>query len=182
MEFVLGTAGTGPTFRPAVYSVSNTETDISGAGTAVTGTKTQKFISYPNNVLGFDQNRIAGSSHNHKPRCTWTINRIYAKNNATGAIQAVALATDEVYVEFDVCELLLLSPFAFCTPDGKQGMYGISNLTFQFNMASNANRAWRAVRFNQTANFSLAGKFKEATIDKFENSQFILCSSLLIRL
>jgi hypothetical protein len=50
-------------------------------------------------------------------------------------------------------------------------MYGISNLTFQFNMASNANRAWRAVRFNQTANFSLAGKFKEATIDKFENSQ-----------
>jgi hypothetical protein len=76
MEFILGTAGSGTSFKPAVYSVANTETDISGSATAVTGTKTQKFISYPNNVLGYDQNRIAGSSHHHKPRGTWTINRI----------------------------------------------------------------------------------------------------------
>jgi hypothetical protein len=47
MEFILGTAGTGPTFRPAAYSVGNAESDLGEAGTAVTGTKTQKFISYP---------------------------------------------------------------------------------------------------------------------------------------
>ena len=66
-----------------------------------------------------------------------------------------------------------MSPFAFGNPDGKQGMYGISNLTFQFNMASNANRAWRAVRFNDNP-FPLSPTFKVATIDKFENSQLHL--------
>ena len=50
-------------------------------------------------------------------------------------------------------------------------MYGIPNLTFQFNMASTANRAWRAVRFNSNAALNLSSTFKTATIDKFENSQ-----------
>ena len=127
MDFILGTAGAADTIRPVVYTPANAEADLSG-NTRVFGTKTQKFISYPNNVLGFDQNRIAGSSHNHKPRGTWSINRIYGKDSA-GLIQAVLLADEDVYVEFDVCEPLLLSPFTLGQPD-HPGFYGISNLTF----------------------------------------------------
>ena len=88
-EFIISAAGASTGTRPVVYTVGNTESDLS-SGSAVVGTKTQQFISYPNNVLGFDQNRPAGSSHNHKPRGTWAINRIYCKDSA-GAIQPLGL-------------------------------------------------------------------------------------------
>ena len=39
---------------------------IPGAGTGATGTSPQTFISYPNNVLAFDQNRLGGSAKMHK--------------------------------------------------------------------------------------------------------------------
>jgi hypothetical protein len=53
----------------------------------------------------------------------------------------------EVYVQFEVTEPLLLSPFIFGSGEGKQGFYGIQTMNFQMNMLSNAQRAWRCVRF-----------------------------------
>jgi hypothetical protein len=77
------------------------------------------------------------------------------------------MADNEVYVRFRVTEPLLLSPFTFGTTDGKQGFYGIQTLNFQMNMMSNANRAWRSVRFpGRTGDF-----VKTAQIESFENSQ-----------
>ena len=40
-----------------------------------------------------------------------------------------------------------MSPFIFGSPENKQGFYGITNMNFQVNVASNANRAWRSVLF-----------------------------------
>ena len=77
------------------------------------------------------------------------------------------MAGNEVYVRFRVTEPLQLSPFTFGTTDGKQGFYGIQTLNFQMNMMSNANRAWRSVRFpGRTGDFA-----KTAQIESFENSQ-----------
>ena len=51
---------------------------------------------------------------------------------------------NEVYVVFDVCEPLMLSPFIFGSGEGKQCFYGIQTMSLQMNMASTANRAWRS--------------------------------------
>ena len=66
-----------------------------------------------------------------------------------------------MYVRLRVTKPLLLSPFTFGTTDGKPGFYGIQTLNFQMNMMSNANRAWRSVRFPG----------RTAQIESFENSQ-----------
>ena len=57
------------------------------------------------------------------------------------------VANNEIYVEFEVTEPLLLSPFVFGSTHGNQGFYGIQTMNFQMNMLSNANRAWRSARF-----------------------------------
>jgi hypothetical protein len=64
-----------------------------------------------------------------------------------------------------VTEPLLLSPFVFGHPEGKQGFYGIQTMNFQMNIASNASRAWRAAQFG---NFT-----KTATVEAFEDSQLL---------
>jgi hypothetical protein len=46
------------------------------------GTRPQAFVSYNNNVLSYDMNRLAGTSYTHKPRGSWKINGIYAKDGA----------------------------------------------------------------------------------------------------
>ena len=61
-----------------------------------------------------------------------------------------------------------MSPFVFGNDDGKAGLYGLNNLIFQFNMLSNANRAWRAVRFNTTLPWATSAKI--ASIESFEES------------
>ena len=82
LEYVLGApTANGADSRPIVYYPSATDAEPS-TSTAVKGTRTQQRISYPNTVLSFDQNRLAGSSHNHKPRGTWAISRIYVKDAA----------------------------------------------------------------------------------------------------
>jgi len=74
--------------RPALYLVS-TDTqeripmvlDLSSPGNyegSVQGTRTQTFRSNNNNVLSYDYNRIAGSSHQHRPRGSRKLQEFYS--------------------------------------------------------------------------------------------------------
>ena len=167
MQFVIGSTGTGANARPGLYVPGTADTEPSGTAEpeASNGTRTQKFMSYANNVLSYDMNRIAGSSHFHKPRGSWQILQIFAGSVASP--REVLLADNDVWVVFQVTEPLLLSPFVFGNKENKQGFYGISNLTFSFNMAANANRAWRCARFGSN---QLPTACKTAVVDNFANS------------
>jgi hypothetical protein len=68
---------------------------------------------------------------------------------APDAKQNVQITDTTVYVQFDVCEPIMLSPFIFGSGNGKQGFYGIQTMNFQMNMASTANRAWRSAAIPQ---------------------------------
>ena len=74
------------------------------------------------------------------------------------------LADTDIYVEFDVTEPLLLSPFVFGSGYGKQGFYGIQAMNFQMVMTGNANRAWRC---------AYHGSVKTATVHTFVNSRLL---------
>ena len=63
-------------------------------------------------------NRPAGTAYYHKPRGSWKVNRIYALN--LGVPRVPQLDDTVVYVEFDVTEPLLLSPFVFGSGYGKR--------------------------------------------------------------
>ena len=106
-------------------------------------------MSYANNILSYDMNRLAASRHFHKPRGSFQITQIYGGSPTSQ--RDVQLGDNDVWVVFNVTEPLLLSPFVFGNKENKQGFYGISNLTFSFNMAANANRAWRCARFGTNA-------------------------------
>ena len=68
-------------------------------------------------------NRPTGTAYYHKPRGSWKVNKIYAIDG--GSPRVPTLDDTVVYVEFDVTEPLLLSPFVFGSGHGKQGFYGI---------------------------------------------------------
>jgi hypothetical protein len=111
---------------------------------AFKGTRAQTFVSYANNSLSYDRNRLAGSSWYHKPRGTWILKELYALE---GTAKRKPKVTDTVvYATYTVTEPLLLSPFVFGHPEGKQGFYGIQTMNFQMNMSPTANRAWRSVK------------------------------------
>ena len=61
----------------------------------------------------------------------------------------------------------MLSPFIHGNPENKQGFYGITNMNFQMNMASSANRAWRSARFT-SINGGIFNKI--ASIQSFQSS------------
>ena len=133
------------------------------------GKRHQSFFSHPNNVLSYDKHRLAGSSWYHKPRGSYKLIALYALNE--GAKIRPRITDTTVYATFRVTEPLLLSPFVFGHPDGKQGFYGIQTMNFQMNIAANASRAWRAASFlgqDGTNPFT-----KSATIESFENSQLL---------
>ena len=53
--------------------------------------------------------------------------------------------SQDVYLKFHIDEpLLFLSPFTYATERNTQGMYGIQNMNFQFQLQG-ATRAWRAI-------------------------------------
>jgi hypothetical protein len=116
------------------------------------GTREQAFVSHAHNVLGFDSIRPAGSSHKHRPRGIFKIDRIYTSSDggitASGVPDAAA-ATTKVYVQFTVSEPLFLSPFLVGADElgHHPGIYGINNMNLTINFLPNANRAWRAARF-----------------------------------
>jgi hypothetical protein len=165
MDCVISTAANsegGGNLRPAIFFPGATEAIPTNNG--FNGTRSQKYISYSNNVLAYDMNRPAGSSYFHKPRGSWVVNRIYGGTLA--APREVRVSDDLIMVEFKVTEPLLLSPFTFGHPD-HPGFYGISNLTFNFSFAPNASRAFRSVRWNPAYN----GVVKGATIAAIDNSE-----------
>ena len=115
---------------------------------------TQQFVSYPSNILAFDQER-PGASYKHKPRGSFIIKRVSTSaDNSTPTTIADTTIPDVsstvVYVDVEVTEPILMSPFIFGSPENKQGFYGITNMNFQMNMAPNANRCWRSVKFKKT--------------------------------
>ena len=110
-------------------------------------TREQAFISHNHNVLGFDSMRPAGSSHTHRPRGSFIIDKIYTSgDNGLTANGIPTETSNEVYVQITVKEPLFLSPFlvgADC--EGHHpGIYGINNMNLTINFLPNANRAWRA--------------------------------------
>ena len=76
-----------------------------------------------------------------------------------------AVTDNVVYVTVTLTEPLLLSPFVFGSPENKAGFYGITNVNFQMSMASDANRAWRSVKFPQSDGVAEAvGPFTEMAV------------------
>ena len=74
-----------------------------------------------------------------------------------------------MYVNFEVTEPLLLSPFIFGSGMGKQGFYGIQTMNFQMNIAPTANRAWRsAIPGWEAGNYK-----KNATVFEFTDSTLL---------
>ena len=117
-------------------------------GTA--GTREQSFISHAHNVLGFDSIRPAGSSHKHRPRGIFKIDRIYTSTD--GGITASGVPTTvatRVYVQFTVSEPLFLSPFLVGADELSHhpGMYGVNAMNLTINFLPNANRAWRSAKY-----------------------------------
>ena len=175
------TTDSGNNPRPVLYNVaSNTQERVPGAldptsaanlSASLTGTRTTNFISSNNTVLSYDRNRLAGSSYYHKPRGSWKLQALYAIDAATSAKRSPVPADSTIYVTFKVTEPLIISPFVFGAPEGKQGFYGIQTMNFQMNIAPTANRAWRCA--NTVANKSAAALIKTATVDSFTDSQLI---------
>ena len=153
--------------RPLVFYPGAAE--VGPAGDAnFNGARPFSYTSYQNNSLAYDMNRPAGTAYYHKPRGSWKVNRIYAINDAND--QVVPEIDDTVvYVEFDVCEPLLLSPFVFGSGYGKQGFYGIQAMNFNFVLTGNANRAWRCATFPGAAGAAI----KTATVESFSNSRLL---------
>jgi len=163
-----------------IESVANLVANINAG---LQGTAPTKFLSYPNNVLGFDHNRPSGTSKKHRPRGSYKILEMYAfipdgAGRPTNVRRVPTCADREIYVTFEVTEPLMMSPFCFGTTDNKAGMYGVQTLNFQMNMLSHANRAWRSARHMLTP--GAVGPVieptyftKTAEVVRFERSQLI---------
>ena len=138
--------------------------DVEPTGVHERGLRPTGYISHPNNVLSYDMNRPAGTSYYHKPRGSWKLKELWAND---GGIPRLPTTDDtEVFVKFEVCEPLLMSPFVFGSGFGKQGFYGVQSMNFQMVMTGgNANRAWRSARYHTN--------IKTATIVEFEDSQLV---------
>ena len=125
-EFQLDSGGDGTTIKPTLY--------YPGAANAppvndFTGTRPVSYQSFANNSLSYDMNRPAGTAYYHKPRGSWKLKKMYALN--AGVQRVPTVADKEVYVQFEVCEPLLMSPFIFGSGFGKQGFYGIQTINFK---------------------------------------------------
>ena len=93
--------------RPVVYMPGASET--AAAVDKFEGAHQRSFISYPSNVLSHDANRQIGNVYDPRPRGSWKLKAIYA--NSPDAKRTVAMGDTTVYVQFDVCEPIILSPF-----------------------------------------------------------------------
>ena len=64
-----------------------------------------------------------------RPRGSWKLQAIYA--GSPDNKQTVQITDNGVYVQFDVCEPIMLSPFIFGSGSCKQRLYGIQTMNFQ---------------------------------------------------
>ena len=143
----LGAGGPATTIRLAVfYPGANTDPQSTGAGTAAANANTfqgfasQSFAPYPNNVLSYDKQRLVAGDRERTPRGSFVIKRISTAANYVAGLAVAnttipAVNSTTVYVDAQITETLLMSPFIFGSPENKQGFYGIANMNFQ--------RIWR---------------------------------------
>ena len=106
-------------------------------GGAAGGERT--FTSFNNNILSYDMNRIANSSHCHKPRGSYVIDAIFrAESDAVAIggtrqpITANPATYPGVYVQFTVTEPLFLSPFllGLASKEDHSGIFSVNALNF----------------------------------------------------
>jgi hypothetical protein len=69
--------------------------------------------------------RPAGSSHNHRPRGSFRILRIFASDDGGRTPRASTAADTTMYIQFRTLEPIFVSPFVFGCEENKAGMYGI---------------------------------------------------------
>ena len=176
MAYQLDVIGTGMARTLQIFQPNAAEADgVTTPGAGYTnGTKNRSWMSYPNNSLAYDMSRPS-ASNKKKPRGTWKLLQLYALDN-TGAQRPPKVTDLTVYARFKVVEPLLLSPFVFGNPGGKQGFYGIQTMNFQMNMSANASRAWRSVPYLVTAATGTAKDqwfVKTATVSAFNDSKLL---------
>lgn len=83
--------------------------------------------------------------------------------------------TQQIYVQFQVTEPLLLSPFIFADPkSNNQGFYGVQNMNFVFNIGD-ASRVWRTANYTAAATASPLGttSITAASVLSFASSRLI---------
>ena len=130
-------------------------------------------------------NRIANSSHSHKPRGNYVIDAIFKATSDANAINGTWLdLTDATaagyYVKFSVTEPLFLSPFllGLSEKEDHSGIFSINALNFTINFSQSANRAWRSARFVNPTATPLASpvyQTKTATLIYVDNNSQMLC-------
>ena len=125
MPFQLGYGFGTNADRPVIFMPGTTENITAAATAAVAFKRPFGYRSYNNNVLSYDTGRSAGTAYYHRPRGSWKIMRIYSIDGATQLLRMPLLTDTTVYVQFQVTEPLLLSPFVFGSGLGKPGCYGI---------------------------------------------------------
>ena len=95
-------------------------------------------VGKSNNPLG----NYTNTNHNDLlPRGAFAIESVSAQTAGDGTAQRTT------YITVKVQEPLLSSPWLFANPkENNQGMYGIQNLSFQFNLDANCRRVLRSAR------------------------------------
>ena len=108
--------------KPTVDDQEQIQANFGDGGVAIgRGTRTQTFISNNNNVLSYDRNRLAGTSYYHKPRGSWKLQALYVLDGAApGGKRSPKPSDTTFYVTFKVTAPLLIPPFVFGAPEGKQ--------------------------------------------------------------
>ena len=135
----------------------------------------QQYLSFPNNTLGYDQFRIGGSSHYHRPRGSFRIDQIHASGDGGKTSTGVPVAIGDI--KFTVTEPLFAPPFLTGSDcEGHHpGFYGINSLNITANFAPNANRAWRCARYPTAFNTNTPNYFdKEATLVDVNDAKLIV--------
>lgn len=118
---------------------------------SATTTMTDSFFKYTD-AAGTNCNPLASLSNSgydtaFRPNGAWQLISWGTTKDMTGDVPPDCDGNNpqDVYVKFHVDEpLLFLSPFTYTTESNTQGMYGIQNMNFQFQLQG-ATRAWRAI-------------------------------------
>jgi hypothetical protein len=90
-------------------------------------------------------------------------------------VPMVDTVTQTIYVQFQVTEPLLLSPFIFAQPQSNnQGFYGIQNMNMVFNIGD-ASRVWRTANYSALPAVSPLGTttITDISVDSFQSSRLI---------
>ena len=91
-----------------------------------------------NNPLG---NYTSTTDNDYLPRGSFKVESVSAQVAGDGG------AVRTTYVTVKITEPLMSSPWLYANPqENNQGMYGIQNLSFQFNLDANCRRVWRTSR------------------------------------